>query len=173
MTITKKIHLSIAIFIILIILIAVFAIFPLFRGIKNNSQELISQKESLAAQEAKITNLERFKILYNQLEEILEKIDDLFVDSEVPVGFISFLETTSENCQLKIEISPASAPKNKKELWPSLTFQIKTTGTFPNFLKFLEKLEASPYLIEIKNINVGRLEGGEVKANFSLKVFTK
>jgi Tfp pilus assembly protein PilO len=174
MTITKKINLSIITFAILVILLVVFIIFPLFREIKDNSRELISQKESLATLEEKIGNLEKFKILYKELEQILEKIDNLFINSEVPVEFISFLETTAENCQQKIEISPTSAKKSEKELWSSLTFQIASTGSFPNFLKFLEKLETSPYLIEIKNINISKSgEGGDVKAIFSVKVFAK
>jgi len=195
MAITKRIHLTLIIFSFLIILIIVFIVFPLFRGIKNNSKELIVQKEEFIALEAKITNLEKFKVLYAELQHFLKEIDNLFVDSRVPVEFISFLEKTSERCQLQIEILPTSDKKTEKDSWPYLTFQITPTGSFPDFLKFLEKLENSSYLVEIQNININKLTGSEesklssspfavaredkeqsasnIKAAFSVKVFVK
>jgi len=138
MTTINKIYLSIFVFIALVILMTVFIIYPLFGEIKNNSKELISQKESLTTLETKIVDLERFKILYKELEEILEKIDNLFIDPEVPVEFIGFLEKTAEDCQLTIKISFASFKKIEKDSWPFLTFQTTSVGSFSNFLHFLE-----------------------------------
>ena len=175
LTIQNKIYLSIAGFILLIILMIVFAIYPLFKDMKNNSQELISQKEKFAVLGTKISNLENFKIIYKELEETLDKIDDLFTNPEVPVGFISFLEKSAKESQIEIEISSSPSPKSKKDFWPSLNFQITSTGSFTNFLKFLEKIENSQYLVEIENLNVNRIRGslGSVTTNLSIKVFTK
>jgi len=179
MAIKKKIYLTLIIFSLLIILMIVFVVFPLFRGIKNNSKELIVQKEKFVALEAKITNLEKFKVLYAELQHFLKEIDNLFVDSGVPIEFISFLEKTSEKSQLKIEILPTSDKKMEKDFWPYLAFQITSTGSFPNFLKFLEKLENGPYLVEVQNVSIGKLTGNNgavsdnVRANFSVKVFVK
>ncbi|MCX6759198.1 MAG: type 4a pilus biogenesis protein PilO [Candidatus Nealsonbacteria bacterium] len=179
MAIKKKIYLTLIIFSLLIILIIVFVIFPLFRGIKNNSKELIVQKEKFVALEEKITNLEKFKVLYAELQHFLKEIDNLFVDSGVPVEFISFLEKTSEKSQLKIEILPTSDKKMEKDFWPFLTFQITSTGSFTNFLKFLEKLENGLYLVEVQNVSISKLTGDNdivsdnVRANFSVKVFVK
>ena len=179
MAIKKKIYLTLIIFSLLIILIIVFVVFPLFRGIKNNSKELIVQKEKFVALEAKITNLEKFKVLYAELQRFLKEIDNLFVDSRVPVEFIGFLEKSSEKSQLEIEILPTSDKKIEKDFWPHLTFQITSTGSFPNFLKFLEKLENSLYLVELQNVSISKLTGDKdavsdnVRADFSVKVFVK
>ncbi len=179
MTITKRINSSVTIFIVLILLTVVFVIFPLSREIKSNSRELVFQKESSTALQAKILNLEKFKVLRKSLEEFLEKTQGLFVNSSLPIEFINFLETISGRCQVQIEISPPSAGKIEKDPWPSLTFQISLTGSFSNFLKFLEKLENSPYLVEIQNVNISKAtkKGGgspdDVGATFSLKVFAK
>jgi len=179
MAIKKKIYLTLIIFSLLIILMVVFIIFPLLGQIKNNAKELIVQKEKFVALEAKITNLEKFKVLYVELQHFLKQIDNLFVDARVPVEFISFLEETSEKSQLKIEILPGSDKEMEKDFWPYLTFQITSTGSFPNFLKFLEKLENSLYLLEVQNVSIGKLTGDkdvvsdDVRANFSVKVFVK
>ena len=179
MAITKRIYLTLIIFALFIILMIVFIVFPLFSEIKNNSKELIIQKEKFIDLEAKITNLEKFKVLYAELQRFLKEIDNLFVDSGVPVEFVGFLEKTSDQCQLKIETLSTSGKKMEKDSWPSLTFQITSLGSFPNFLKFLEKLENSPYLVEVQNISLNKLMGDKdvvlahVRANFSVKVFVK
>ncbi len=186
MTLTKKFYLSLATFSILSIGLIFFLIYPLFIEIKRNSKNLISQKQTIQALTAKIENLEKFKILYQDLKPDLEKIETLFVDPEIPIEFISFLERTSEDCDVLAKISSAPARKIKTDPWPSINFQISTFSSSPNFLKFLEKLESSPYLIEISNLSIQRMAEadlklkeyerftlGDVKATLTIKVYTK
>jgi len=186
MNIKNKINLSITAFIILTILIVVFLVYPIFLEIKKGSEDIISQKQKLAEFEAKTKNLEKFKRNFPEIKTNLEKINAIFIDSEVPVDFISFLENISRNCKVQLNISSDLPQKLKGDPWSSLSMQITSAGSFPNFLKFLEKLEQSIYLVEIQNLNITRLsemelkskefEGlilGNVKATFSIKVFTK
>jgi len=178
MTMANKTNFTIIVFLILIVLSVVFIILPIFQNINNSAKALISEKQNFSSLEADISNLERFKILYKDLEEILGKINNLFVDSEVPVEFITFLEDTSEKCQLKIDIVPSSEKKIQEGAWSYLNFQINTTGSFPNFMKFLEKLENSQYLVEVQSVNISKLtqeqkEVSNVRATFSVKVFVK
>ena len=186
MTLKTKINLSIIIFIIFAILVIVFLIQPLFSAIKKISQETISQRQKIVEVQAKIENLEKFKSDYQRIKTDLEKINTLFVDPDLPIEFISFLEKISSDSQVKVSITPGLPQKLKEGPWPSLTFQITSASSFPNFLKFLEKLESSNYLIEIQNLNISRLSEtelkskefeklslGDVKATLSIKVFTK
>ena len=164
---------SIFIFVVSVALIAAFIIYPFFNDIKIGSKETISQKENLAILEAQMANLDKFKIIYKNLEEISEKIDELFVNPEVPVEFIGFLENTAEEYHLKIEVSPASARATEKDIWSYITFQISASGSFVDFLKFQKKMENGPYLIEIQNLSIGRLtESDDIRASFTIKVFT-
>jgi len=186
MTIKNKINLSLVIFGIFIIGFIAFLIYPLFKGIKNNSEDLISKKQNLLSLEAKIDDLEKFQSLWREIEPNFKKIDQLFIDPESPVEFISFLETTARDCAVDIEISSALSSKSEEDFWPSLLFQISSTSSFSKFLKFLAKIETGPYLIEIQNLNARRLTERElklkefekyslddVKATFSIKVYTK
>ncbi|MFQ6049566.1 MAG: hypothetical protein ACE5J0_00810 [Candidatus Paceibacterales bacterium] len=186
MTLRNKVNLSLVIFSGLGIFLIFFLINPLYRDIKNNSQELISQEQKIVFLEDEIKNLEEFKKTYREIKPNLEKIETLLVKQEEPVGFISFLEKISQDSQISIEISPSSAKKNIKDRWPSMAFRITSAGPFPNILKFLEKLESSIYLFEIQKLNINRLaerdliskefEGfslGDVKADVLIKVFTK
>lgn len=185
MNLQNKIYLISAIFGLIILVLIVFFVSPLFKEIKKNSQDLIAFKKELISLEAKIENLRKFKEIFKTLEPDSEKIDKLLVDSEVPIDFIKFLEKTASDSQVLIEISSTSFKIVQTDPWPSLGFQIILTGSFPNYLKFLEKLETSPYLTEIQNLIVRRLSEneirlmaktlslGDVKATLSIKVFTK
>lgn len=175
----KKIYLSLSIFGVVTILLIVLTIPPLFKKIKKNSEELLLQKNNLISFSEEIKSLQDSKGLYEDYRTNLEKIDELFVDPEIPIEFITFLEKNAVDSQLSIDISPGAAAKKETEPWPNLSFQISTNGSFTNFLKFLEKLENSPYLIKVLNLNLKRLtekEGvspGNINAILSIKVFTQ
>ena len=168
----SRINLSIIVFLVLAVSILIFGVYPIFKDIEKNSEELVNQKKELVILEAQITNLEKFKIVYKNLEEILERIQGLFVDARVPVDFIRFLENTAESSSLDISISPTSSGKFGSDYWQSLIFQISSSGSFSNFLRFLEKLENNPYLIEVQSLNISR-DGENVRAIFSIKVFAE
>jgi len=164
MTFKKRTSLSLAVFSILTIFLAVFLIYPLFERIKNNSETISLQKADLASLETKTANLKKFQNLLEEIEPNLTKMDKLFINSEAPVDFISFLETIAQDCEISLKISRSLSEKSKKDIWPSLIFQISSTGSFPKFFKFFEKLENSPYLIKIQNLNIRRLTEKELKS---------
>ena len=186
MTHPNKVILSLIIFSLIYLILIVFVILPLFSGIKESSQDLVSQKQSHVSFEAQLQSLNKFKTLYQEIEPDLEKTSTFFVNPEVPVKFISFLETTASNCQLLTEISSALPVKTEGDPWSSLVFQISSFGSIPQFLKFLEKLEASSYLVKIQGLNIRRLTEsdlsqdklqsfslGDLSISFSIKVFTQ
>lgn len=186
MAITNKIKISIVIFVVLSISFIVFLIYSLLKEIKESSENILSQKAALASLETKIKNLEEFKSYSEEIKPNLEKIDAIFVDPEVPVDFIRFLEKTSRDCQITLKISLALPTQITEDPWPALIFQLTTTSPFPNFLKFLEKLESSIYLIEIQSLNINQLteidlrmpefekfSPGDIRARLSIKVFTR
>jgi len=186
MTPKNKINLSLVTFSIFIICSIIFIIYPLFSEIKKNSEDLIIQKSAIVSLEAKVENLEESQTLWLKIKPNLEKIDKLFINSEVPVEFIDFLEMASQDCDTPIKLFPSLPREAKGELWPFLTFQITLDNSFPKVLKFIEKLENSPYLIEIQNLNIRKLTEGElkseeyekfslggVKTSLSIKVYAK
>jgi len=182
---------------IVIILLAVyfllifFVIRPVLNEIKENSNEIVALKGNIANLEEKAENLKKFKNLYQEYEPDLDKIDNLFISSEVPVEFIAFFESLTMKYELENKISLVSfkESEDKKETRPSLIFRINSKGSFLNFSRFLEKMEASPYLLEVQDFSISKtsreneISGGtgeslegeellieEISANFSVKV---
>jgi len=160
-------------------------IYPLFKRIIKNSQGIIETRKEIVLSQDKAGDISQIKKDFKKLEPDLEKIDSLFVDSEAPIGLIEFLEKTAVNSGISIEIRPVSLKKSKEDSWDSIGFQITTISSSDNSLRFLEKLEATHYLIEIQNVVVNKLteqnlksqryEGyslGDVILNLKIKVFT-
>lgn len=182
MKLNNKIILSLVVFGVAACGLFVLVIFPLFQDIKTKSEGLILQKERLAEFERKIKNIKEFQAFYREHQVDLEKINALFLNSEMPVDFIEFLEGEAENSRLKIKISSSGISHGAAaDFWPSLNFQVTLSGPSSNFLNFLEKLESGPYLIEVVNLNLSKPskkefiggEAGDISANFSIKVYTK
>jgi len=186
MNFQNKTQTSLIIFCILNIGLIVFLIYPLISDIRKNSQELISAKKDLIVFEAKIRNLEEFNTTYSELEPNFEKAFNLFIDPKAPVRFMESLEKISQDCQLQTEILPIQISRAKEDKRSFLPLKITSVGYFPNFLKFLKKIEYSPYLIEIESLNIKRLTEkeieskefenlvlGNVKTILNIKVFTQ
>ncbi|PJE69432.1 MAG: hypothetical protein COU98_02065 [Candidatus Staskawiczbacteria bacterium CG10_big_fil_rev_8_21_14_0_10_38_10] len=186
MTTKKEICIITTIFGLIILALAVFVIYPLFNQIKRGSQELVRAKEEPVLLKAQIKELEKFQENHGNYQPNLKKIDNLFIDLNNPISFISFLENTASDCGVLIEISiPAPSKKEvRTETWPSTNFQISLEGSFPGFSKFFERLELSPYLVNIQNLNIRRLtenelkteekySPGDINASFLIKVYTK
>ncbi len=182
----NKIKISLIVFFLLNIFLILFLIYPFYRDIKVTSEELIYQKEKLLLLEDKFKNIEEFKDNRPKMKTNLEKIETLFVDAKEPVEFINFLEETSRDSDISMKISSAQSKEKNKDPWTSLFFPIVLTGPFPKFLKLLEKLESSKYLIEAQNLKITRLTEaelqskelekfslGDIRVDFLLKVFTK
>ncbi|MFH1643053.1 MAG: hypothetical protein ABH967_00200 [Patescibacteria group bacterium] len=165
----------------------VFLIRPTVLDIQIKSEEMIAQKKSFLSSEIRMKNLQSFKKSLLDINVASEKANNLLINEKAPVEFVRFLEKSAIRTNIVMSISAAQPSKStKKNTWSSISFQIETFSTFPNFLKFLERIEFSPYLIEINNLNVRHIAEGElsaeeietfsvkdVKGQFTMRVFTK
>jgi Tfp pilus assembly protein PilO len=174
MTSSGKQNLSLMGLGVVIIAFIAFIVYPLFSGIQKEADNFISQKKKLVELERKIQNLENFQKSYEEYLPNLGKIAELLINPSEPINFIEFLEKEARNADLDIEILPF-APEEEEDFWSSMNFRLSLTGTFSNFLKFLEKLESAPYLVEILNLNATERDEEEPGVGVSLliKVYTK
>jgi len=182
MTALRKIYFSITIFGTISIFLIVFCIFPLLKEIKNNSQELILEKEKMILLAQEKESVKKLQGIYSAYQSDFKKIENLFIAPEVPIEFINFLEETARASQIQLEITSMTKKTAEKDPWPSFIFHLSAAGSFPNFLKFLKKTENSPYLIEFLDLNIKKLPEEEVKPKepldeikgfFMIKVFTQ
>lgn len=161
-------------------------VISLTKDIKRNSQEFVLQRRALTLLERQFQEFENFEKNSAFYQSNLEKLDKLFLNPEVPVDFIQFLEQETGNLGILIKIFPSIITSRETDPWESIGFQILLTGSFPSCLKFLEKLQVSPWLLEVQRTEVQRIsekelqsEGlkdfslGDVFFSIILKVYTK
>lgn len=172
MTTKNKVYLSLVIFVLLGVSLIIFLVQPVYKDIGTSSEELILEKQTLTSLEAKIKNIEDFRKNYQETKENLEKTKNLFIKFKAPISFIYFLEKSAQVSQIPLEIFPSQVKENKEGVWSYIVFKIDSVCSFPNFLKFLEKLESSPYLIEIYGLTITKLTENDLKReefeNYSL-----
>lgn len=161
---SRKIYLFASVLIMTGILASLFLIFLLSKGVKNSSEAFSLEKEKIASLSEEKENRKKMEGLYENYQSDLDKIEKVFIDPEVPIEFISFLEKTAGDSQVQIKIISMAKRTDKKDDWSNLLFQISVTGSFSDFSKFLEKLENSPYLIETLELNSRALSEKELKS---------
>jgi len=157
-------------------LIFIFVIFQTIKALQENSQALISQKKELILLENKIKDLENFEKEYREKKEKLKKINQLFLKQDEPaeiINFLNFLRKTATDSEIVLNISPFLQKKEN-----SLTFQLSGRGEYNNMMRFLQKLENSPYLTEISNFFLKTTREKEalvsqIEFNLALNILTK
>jgi len=107
-------------------------------------------------------------------------IENIFVDGETPIGFIRFIEKIAATSNLTVKITPGTQKKQKGVPWPVMDFQLASSANYPEFLRFLEKLENGPYLLSVQNTSLIRDRipqdeentAQDVRFTLSVQVFT-
>jgi len=182
----KKIFLISIIFTAFLLILICFVIYPLFKEIKKSSENLIVVRKELTLSRDLSGNIGQIKKLYGEIEPDFKKIEGFFIDSEAPIDLIKFWEETASDLKILINITPISMGIKEADPWNSIGFQMNLVSSFSNFVRFLEKIENSPYLIEVLNLNIRSLDeselkspkyiqfsAGDINANLVVKVFAK
>lgn len=169
-----------------IVLFVYLVIYPLIQNIQKNAADLVSEQGRLTKLDLTIQELKNTQAILNREAQNIAGFNDLFADSENPIAFIEFLEQEAERLELTAKISPCVPQKIPGDPWASMDLQLSLVGLPQNFLRFLEKLEAAPYLIEISGLNVrvlrerdigyGEFKGfsaGDIAFTIFIKVFAK
>lgn len=169
----KQIVLVSGIFIaISLILIFVFVL-PLSADIRKDSLELVSIKKELVTIYEKTEGMGDIKKTCDTIDYDLEKSKDLFVNLEVPVKLMEFLENNANDLGLLVKTSPIFLKEAKDDLWDFVGFRLAITGSYDNLMRFIERTESAPFLIEEQDLSIGILTNGDISASLTIKVFGK
>lgn len=152
-----KIYLIATIYSVVALLLFIFLIYPTFKEIKKNSNAILSNKNQAVLTEAEMGELDDFKRKYQSYKPKLEVIEKLFVNSKNPIDFVKFLEKISVDYKLVSDINLIPSQNKSEDGFLLSTFQISSKGDISNVLKFIEKLEMGPYLIEVQKVNARKL----------------
>jgi Tfp pilus assembly protein PilO len=151
----KKIFFSILISITILAVILGFLIWPLFSQVKSFATIILTQKSTLKLLQDQVTTLEDFQKNYNLYSGQFQRIANGFVNQEVPLNFIEYLEALGRSNNLEVVINNMGFDsKNKKDALTALDFQVNAKGVVSNSLRFLEQLENGTWFLEIRQMNL-------------------
>jgi hypothetical protein len=152
-----------------------FGIFFFVGEFRELSRGIVLQKKVQNLIESRIKDYENFIDNYSFYEPVFEKIENSFVDKKAPIEFIEFLEKEANDANLSIKIfSLVVDNSEKKENWTPIGFQILLEGNFSNGLRFLERIERCPWLVEISQLNVEKnSENNNVKFSMEIRVLAR
>jgi Tfp pilus assembly protein PilO len=160
----KQISTFLLVFAICVFIFTFKAIYPFVEKIKVDSLKLYSLRKEMAGLNEKEKVLPILKKRYQPLAASLAKIKNVFVDDSEPLGLLRNLETAAADSGVEISVFSLKLSEKEKEkaLPAGLDFKISLLGSFPDCLSFLSRLQKLPYLIEVKDFRIARIEESQI-----------
>jgi len=139
----KTIKIILIIFCAAVVVFIASVIYPLISDIENEAQKFLLEKKTRTEFALRIDNL--------------KKTEDapLRYPLVVPVTFLDFLEFVEKEAavsQISVKLNPHDS--KGQEPWPFFGFRLDLSGSFSDFVSFLEKMESSDYLINISSFTI-------------------
>lgn len=146
----------------LIIFILIFFLFarPMLIKIKQAGKDLAKQELVLGELNSQLASFEDFQKKNADFQQYFSVVKDCFVDSGAPIKFMEFLENEAQILGVKLTVAALPLSKDPKF---SSAFQITLEGKFSDALRFLERLEESPWLVELGGLVVNRFSETQQK----------
>jgi hypothetical protein len=166
----KKIVILSSLFLMAVLILVFLFALPLFNEIQKYSQSIIEKNAELSFFEKEAVRSREFEKNKTSLNSDIEKIDNSFAKSQAPIDLIKFWEQMAKFCNLSIEMSPV--PSQIIADAEEMGFNLQIKGSFPNTLKFVEKIENGPYLIQIQDYSSVQGESG-INTEIKITVFAK
>lgn len=150
-------------------------VYPVFKGVLGDYNKVLAHKREILQLKEDANSSREFEMLSAQYAREFARLEELFVDSNIPIAFFRFLDETAAKLGVQIEKSPGAAQQIKEDRWPSFEVRVAGSAAYPRVMAFLQKIENSPYLLEAETLSISSKQelGGEVGFSLSLKVFTK
>jgi hypothetical protein len=175
----NKNSLSFSILAILYIAVLAWIFYWQIPNIKLYSDRCVKAQNDIATSQEILSQSISVKNFYSETQNDIKKADSLFADKEAPLVFINFLEKLATESNVAINISAGnSADKSSADIFDFYSLQSTLMGQSKDIIKFMERLENSPYLLNIQSLDFSQstdLKLGKIesKAVIMLKVYAK
>jgi hypothetical protein len=181
----KKLVMS-AIFLVICLLLAFISYSFFGKKITENSIALLEARKSLSLSESRYQNQVQDEKLFNKISDDNVKINSLFISPDDPIKLIKFWEELASKCEVGVEITTTGVIASESDAWKSVGYKISAKGSVSNVLRFIEKLERSPYISEIQSVSLGAISAnnlsdsavniassGSLQLDLVIKVYSK
>ncbi len=134
-------------------------------GIQKSQNEFASHSKAVSILSSLRGDFEKAKIERQFLENILPQQDKL-------INFPRELNVLAKQNNLQLAFAFGSQKESEEAIPGYISFNIVVAGLLPNWLKFLDALENSNYLISLDSIHIVS-NNKEYQLNINGKVFSQ
>lgn len=165
-----KIFLTFGILILVMAAILVFIDIPAVKNIKKMKDEIEFQRVDLEKKYVKSQRLKKMVLSVGKIETEIARLNNIFVNENRQLEFITRLESTAQKNSLVQEINLSKADTGTNG-YKNSNLYIKASGNFDNLVNYLADLEAFEYYVNISDMElVSGQKDGEYDLN--LKAIT-
>lgn len=129
---------------------------PLAKRVFSDAAVIVAKNEEAAKAIALRNHVVSFQKFSKDQILSFESIKSLFIDPEVPIPFIEFLEQSAVKENIELEIIPGIPKLQAGELWYAMDFQLSLSGLYKNINAFLQRIENAPYVLDIRGLTIAR-----------------
>lgn len=148
-------------FLAIILLLIYFIVIPTIKEIKVIGQTIEAQREDLEKKYIKGQSLRQSTENLSKIEPKLELLDQIFINRNRELEFITSLENKANKNQISQKINLSAPQKAENQNFQKTNLQLFTKGGFIKQLQYLLDLEHLNYYINIKLLELSPATGGE------------
>lgn len=153
-------------FLIIILSLIYFIVIPTIREIEDMGKSIEAQREDLEKKYIKGQSLRQLTENLAKIEPKLEQLDQIFINKNRELEFITSLENEANKNQVSQKINLNTPEKVENQNFQKTSLQLLTKGGFIKQLQYLMNLENLSYYINVKLLELSPTADGEpVKAD--------
>ncbi|MFH1583011.1 MAG: hypothetical protein ABIB72_01685 [Candidatus Falkowbacteria bacterium] len=161
----NKITASLVGFLVIILSLIYFIVIPTIKDIKTMGQTIEAQREDLEKKYIKGQSLRQLTENLSKIEPNLELLDQIFINKNRELEFITSLENEANKNQVSQKINLNAPEKAENQNFQKTSLQLVTNGGFIKQLKYLMSLENLRYYINVKLLELSTANGEQLQAN--------
>jgi len=154
LSLKKKIIIVFGVLISVVIVLTILVIIPSIKNIKEIATDIMSRRADVEKKYIKGMNLNKLTNGLKTIEPQLNKLDDIFVEENKMLDFITTLEKIAEKNKITQKINPALTQKVSYDNYKKIPLQIFSQGNYINQIKYLDEIESLNYYINVKLIEL-------------------
>lgn len=162
----NKITASLVGFLVIILSLVYFIVIPTIKEIKDMGRAIEAQREDLEKKYIKGQSLKQLTENLSKIEPKLELLDQIFINKNRELEFITSLENEANKNQVSQKINLSAPQKAENQNFQNTGLQLITKGGFIKQLQYLINLEHLSYYINVNLLELTPAADGEpVKTN--------
>ncbi|MDD4272068.1 MAG: hypothetical protein PHF50_04690 [Patescibacteria group bacterium] len=165
----NKITASLIGFFLVILSLIYFIVVPTIKEIRAMGSAIEAQREDLEKKYIKGQSLKRLTENLNKIEPKLELLDQIFINKNRELEFITSLENKAGKNQISQKINLNAPQKAENQNFQKTNLQIFTKGDFNKQFQYLMDLENLGYYINVKLLELSLADDGGREASSTPK----